>query len=288
MNISIQQFQLRNVLKTETRAINALKKIKENGCYGIELNQFMLEKLPFSIRLLTKLAGYPIGNSGLLDWYKIVNEVGLNVVALHISLESLDKNIDHVIEQARKFDVRKVVITGMRHYSYTNETSLEELCHKLNIYGQKLSENQLQFMYHNHNCEFIRLSDGQLAYDYIVQHTDEQYVNFELDVYWACDAGIEIIPLMEQLGSRMKLLHINDRCYTPKKRAGSIVKFHGCEVGTGTLKIKKILGQALQLGLKDIVVETHDNWINNDPIESFVHSLNNISEIMNNNKKGDK
>lgn len=279
MNISIQQFQLRNVFKTEVQTMEVLRHFKSLGCYGIELNQFMLDKIPLSIRLLTKLAGYNIGNSGLLDWEKIINEVGIPVVALHISLESLNENINHVVEQARRFDTDKVVITGMRHFQYSSKESLQELCRKLDYYGKKLSDNHIQLLYHNHNCEFIRLSDGQIAFDYIVQHTDERYLNFELDIYWVCDAGVGIVSLMEKLGSRMKLLHINDRCYTPKKRTRSIVKFHGCEVGSGTLNVKQIIEHANRFGLENIIIETHDHWINNNPVKSFILSIDYLSKI---------
>src|SRR5688572_12877088 len=98
---AIQQFQLRTVLGSEKQARETLQAVKESGYEGIELNGFMIKKMPLIVPLLTKLAGMPIGFSGRLDWKKLIAESGLKVVAIHEDLRSILKDPLEIIEEAR-------------------------------------------------------------------------------------------------------------------------------------------------------------------------------------------
>ena len=41
----------------------------------------------------------------------------------------------------------------------------------------------LSFGYHNHNYEFEKV-EGQVMYDYMLEHTNPEYVFFQMDMYW--------------------------------------------------------------------------------------------------------
>jgi hypothetical protein len=43
----------------------------------------------------------------------------------------------------------------------------------------------LTFAYHNHDFEFSNLTDGARPFDLLLAHTDNRFVKFEPDVYWA-------------------------------------------------------------------------------------------------------
>lgn len=69
----------------------------------------------------------------------------------------------------------------------------------------------MELLYHNINCEFLKVEPGKTAYDLILSETDASCVNFELDSYWPTEAGVNALELMRKLDTRMKLYHINDR-----------------------------------------------------------------------------
>ncbi len=46
----------------------------------------------------------------------------------------------------------------------------------------------MKFLYHNHYHEFQKLQDKYVLY-HIMENTDPQYVDFELDTFWAHAAG---------------------------------------------------------------------------------------------------
>jgi len=266
---AIQQFQLRTVLGSEKQARETLQEVKESGYEGIELNGFMIKKMPLIVPLLTKLAGMPIGFSGRLDWKKLIAESGLKVVAIHEDLESILKDPLKIIEEARAYKTDCIIVTGMFRYDYSSQKAVIELANKLNQAGKLLDAGGVQLLYHNHNCEFRRVESAKTAYQLLIEETDPQYVNFEFDSYWAIEAGCDAVGLMETLGERMKLYHINDRGIRVKGSKGSILKSDGMELGYGNINLKALIEAAKKNGVKAIILETHRNWIDNSPVKSF-------------------
>lgn len=269
---AIQQFQLRAELGSEKQARNTLQLVREAGFEGIELNGFMIRKMPLSIRMLTRMAGMPIGASGGLDWYKLIKEVGLKVVSLHDHLEGILKDPDSVIADARSFNTDYVVITGLRKFDYSDENKVQELVEKLNRAGEIVSRSGIKLLYHNHNCEFREMQNGQTAFDLLIEKTDPQYVNFEFDSYWPIEAGCDAVSLMHQLGNRMKLYHINDRGTRVTGTTGSILKSDSMELGYGNVNLPKLVEIAKSYGVESIVLESHQNWIDKSAIKSFQRS----------------
>ena len=67
----------------------------------------------------------------------------------------------------------------------------------------------LEFCYHNHGYEFQPYEQGTY-YDYIVSHTNPEFVSFELDILWAFHPGADPAALLKKYGSRIKLMHVKD------------------------------------------------------------------------------
>lgn len=89
---AVQQFMLGTVLNNEQQARETLAAMKAAGYDGIELCGFMIHPIGFVVKLLTKAAGMPVGKGGNLDWHKLVQEAGLQVVSLHTDLGSLERD----------------------------------------------------------------------------------------------------------------------------------------------------------------------------------------------------
>jgi sugar phosphate isomerase/epimerase len=69
---------------------------------------------------------------------------------------------------------------------------------------------------HNHQQEFLTTvvdpatGETKTAWEVIAEHTDPRWVTFQLDVFWAADAGVDVVDLLERYGRRIELLHIKD------------------------------------------------------------------------------
>lgn len=267
---AVQQIMLGTVTKNEKQALETLKTIKAAGYDGIELNGFMIRPTSFMVRMMTKMAGMPVGKGGNLDWKSLTRQAGLSVVSVHEDLGTIQRETENVIAEAKHFDTDKIVITGMYRFDYSDQAAVQKLAQDLNTAGEQLKKEGIQLLYHNHNCEFRKVAADKTAYDLLIEETSPEYVGFELDSYWATEAGVSAVTLMKELGKRMKLYHINDRgtrivgaSMTP------ILKSDSMELGYGNMNLKELVAQALSVDVDAVILESHKNWVDKSPIKSL-------------------
>lgn len=270
MKTAVQQIMLGSITKTEKMAAETLAAVKKAGYDGIELNGFMIQPTSFLVRTMTKMAGMPVGKGGNFNWPALTKEAGLAVVSLHQDLGTVAREPEKVIRQAKEFGTEYVVITGMYRFDYSDEQAVAGLVSELNHAGDTLKKSGLKLVYHNHNCEFRKLPSGQTAYQFLLSETDESCVNFEFDSYWPAEAGVDVPELMKQLGTRMRLYHINDRgtricgpSMTP------ILKSDSMELGCGNMNLTEMIAQAKTAGTEAVILETHKNWADKSPLKSL-------------------
>jgi len=270
MKTAVQQIMLGKAIKDHDSALRVLKVISETGYDGIELNRFMIHPTSLLVRMLTSLAGMPSGNGGRLDWVSLIEESGLEIISLHSDLNSLEKEFDQHLEEVRQFRTDTIVITGMYRFDYSDINQIEELAGRLNEAGRKLKEKGVSLLYHNHNAELQKVDENICAYDLLIEKTDPEYVNFEFDSYWFTEAGADAEGWMKKLGRRLKMWHINDRGpVTGKKFMTPIVTCDSRELGQGTMDLESLYEAALQSDVSTVVLESHRNWIDDDPVKSL-------------------
>lgn len=266
---AIQMIQLGTVMGNEEQALTTMRLMKEAGYDGIELNGFMIKKMPPIVRVLTSMAGMPIGKTGKLDWQKLMAQSGLKVVSVHEDLGSILRNPEEIIKVTENFHTNYTVITGMHRFDYSDKEAVLKLAAQLNQAGKMLKKGGVSLLYHNHNCEFRKVEPGRTAYDLLMEMTDPEYVNFELDSYWPAEAGVDVPELMERVGTRMKLYHINDRGTRVTGPGGQILKSDSMELGYGNMNLPKLVEIAKRNGVDAVILESHKNWAEKSPVKSF-------------------
>ena len=258
MKTYVQQIMLGSVTSNEAQARETLQKIKAAGYDGLELNSFMIHPTGLLVRMLTKAAGMPTGRGGKLDWRALLAESGLRVSSLHTDLGSLERDASAVAAEAKSFG------------TYGDEKSLRELAGQLNRVGEALQKEGVELLYHNHNVELLPLESGKRAYDLLIDETDPSFVGFEFDSYWFTDGGADAKSWMKRLGLRMKLWHVTDR---GSRHSGAaitpILKADSMELGSGNMDLDGLLAIARENGVEDVILESHKNWIDKDPVKSL-------------------
>ncbi len=276
---AVQQFMLGTVTNKEPQARKTLAAIKAAGYDGIELCGFMIHPTGFMVRMMTKAAGMPTGSGGKLDWHRLIANSGLEVVSLHYDLGSIERDARAAAGEAKSFGTDKIVITGMYRFAYGDKAEMMKLAHRLNSAGEALEKEGVRLLYHNHNCELQRLADGRRGYEILMDETSPDLVNFEFDSYWFAEGGANPEYWMERLGARMKLWHIADRgarltgpAMTP------ILKSDSVELGTGNMPLEKLAERAKANGIEAVILESHKNWIDGDPVKSLRQSAKWLKE----------
>ena len=258
------------VTGSEAQARETLRRIKAAGYDGLELNRFMIHPSSLMVRMMTRAAGMPTGKGGKLDWHGLLRESGLEVISLHADLGSLEREAEAVAEEAKSFGTDKVVITGMYRFDYSDEETVRDLAKRLNKAGESLKAQGVELLYHNHNVELLPLKSGQRSYDVLLGETDPNTVNFEFDSYWFTDGGADAKLWMKKLGTRMKLWHVTDRGSRQNGPAMTpILKADSMELGTGNMDLDGLREIAMENGIEAVVLESHKNWIDKDPVKSL-------------------
>lgn len=278
---AVQQIMLGGVCKNEVQTLSTLKAVKAAGYDGLELNGFMIRPTSLMVRMMTRVAGMPVGAGGNFDWREMLREAGLCTVSLHEDLGSVKKDPEAVIQKASELGTDKVVITGMYRFDYSDRKAVEDLAKDLNASGERLAKAGIGLLYHNHNCEFRKVEKNQTAYDMLIEETDSRYVNFELDSYWPTEAGVSAVALMKRLGERMRLYHINDRgTKVTGPSMTPILKSDSMELGYGNMNLEELITQALSVNVDAVILESHKNWAEKSPVKSLQMSASFLKEHM--------
>ena len=136
--------------------------------------------------------------------------------------------------------------------------------------GRKLKEAGLTFIYHNHSFEFAKFG-GRTGMDILLEETDPQAVDFELDVYWVQAGGADPIEWIRKVEGRMKVVHLKDMAVMPDGEQ----RF--AEIGEGNMNMRGILQACVETGVEWAPVE-QDQCYGRDPFESLALSLKNLPE----------
>ncbi len=258
----VQQYMFRDYFKSEAQAVETMKRIKETGYDAIELCGFLMEPTE-----LTK--GTPLEVTARFDYPALVKEAGIGVCSLHEVLEMMIADPDGYIGKAQKFRTTSMVSAATVATDFADIKSVRKLTKDLNALGEIFKKAGINLVYHNHNMEFAHVHGTSLTgMDFILSETDPEYVKAELDAFWTTNSGANPVTWVQKFSGRMTHLHLND-CGVPDDAPGvSIRAAVGRELGAGNMELEKIIQGAKQSACQTIVLETHDNWINNDPFES--------------------
>jgi len=135
-----------------------------------------------------------------------------------------------------------------------------ERCEKYNQQGKLLKENGLKYIYHNHAHEFQKF-EGKSALELLVENTDPDYVNFEIDTMWVFRGGEDPVEVLKKFGNRVKMLHVDDfhpkymehRSFFDGLPENTVIdgEFMGkynfdvaTDIGTGVMNIQEVLDAA--------------------------------------------
>lgn len=135
--------------------------------------------------------------------------------------------------------------------------------------GEVCKKAGIQFCYHNHDFEFMKLDD-QLPFDLMIKDLDPELVKFELDLYWITKAGFDAVTYFGKDPGRYVLWHVKDMAKTAEKEF--------TEVGNGSIDFKKIFAAKKKSGMQYFFVE-QDVCKNNPPLKSIEISLNNLKQM---------
>lgn len=237
----IQQYSIRRMMRENMEA--SFAKMAEIGYKEVEL--------------------YNLMGKSASQVKKILDDNGLVSPSMHVDLHQLvGDNLKTEIENAHTLGEKYITLAWLAE---EERKSLDQYKRHMEVFqkaGEACKAAGLQFVYHNHEFEFMPL-EGVLPFELMMDQLSNDIMTAELDLHWIIDAGKDPLDYFAKYPGRFPMCHIKDR-----SNSGEMMN-----VGKGDIDFNAILAKSSQAGLKHFFVE-HDNPVNE--IEFMTDSYNAI------------
>lgn len=185
--------QLYSILKTnQKRSLEALQQLAEIGYDGVEL-------MGTNTCGLTKE-----------EYKKLIRELQLDVISSH-NLKT-EEDFAWANEMGIHYtDIRADLGDG----SYEAILKASE---EMNRQGKLRAKYGIRAVLHNHSQEFRHVkgmeNEEVRVYDVLIQNTDPEYVNYELDCGWCAFSGCDPVEYVKKYPGRFPLVHVKEALRT--------------------------------------------------------------------------
>ena len=241
--IGLQTYSLRTALGQDF--LGTLKMIKSVGYDYVELNdRNFSDQSPEALKAM-------------------LDEAGLPSPASHIGYDRVVADPKGVAKTAKTLGCKYMIIP----YMGEDQRALSDWkrhAAAMNASGKVLRDAGVKLAYHNHQFEFEDLGGGTTAMDILINETDADLVDFELDLFWTALAKVDAIDVFKMAPGRFKLCHVKDLAGDPWTATANgagyeeITRDYMVDVGQGEIDFKRIFAQNALSGMEYFIAE-HDN-----------------------------
>ncbi len=225
--LGVQLYTLRDVFEPEP--VKTLQQVREIGFDFVEFGGANYDKMDHTVLR------------------KTMDEIGLTTPSCHLGLDKYQTDPDAAIKMLKTLGAKYMTIPWIGE-DYRNAEGWKKLGQTISEIGKKLAQEDLRIAYHNHEFEFDIMENGEIAYDILVSHCDPQYVDLEMDLFWATQAKVNIEALYNKYSGRFHMCHVKDM-----NAAGEMVN-----VGDGIIDFARYAALEDIAGMEYYIVE-HDN-----------------------------
>jgi sugar phosphate isomerase/epimerase len=182
------------------------------------------------------------------EFKNLAAQNGLNLVSSHYAGDV--KGYEETAAQAAEI--------GMKYLIYPwkgPQKSIEDfkrIADEFNGYGAICKKHGLKFAYHPHDYPYKKV-DGQLPIDVLLDHTDPELVDYQMDIYYTVTEGLDPEYYIKKYKPRFRLCHMRD-VMKVRLPAGSTEE-SACDLGDGIINYKQLLSTALDNGMQYFFVE---------------------------------
>jgi sugar phosphate isomerase/epimerase len=240
-NFGLQLYTLRDVMPTDPKG--TLKQVASFGYKQIE--------------------GYEHNGMSMFwgmkntEFKKLMDDLGMKMISSHCNI---NQDFERKAAEAAEIGMQYLLCAYLGPQKTIDD--FKKFAETFNQRGEVCRKNGIKFGYHNHDYGFVQL-EGQYPQDVLMQNTDKNLVDFEMDIYWVVTAGQDPIAWMDKYPGRFKLCHVKDR----KKGAPLSDRDASVILGTGSIDFQKILKEADAKGMEYYIVE-QEAYENTTPLDA--------------------
>lgn len=254
----------------------------QKNIFGIQLYSVRDEMTKDPKGTLTKIASYGYkyvegyeGKLGLfwgmtnLEFKKFLDDLGLTMISSHCgdtnNLESFNKKSTDAGEIGMEYLICPWAEGDRTIDQFKINAEIFNKC------GEIAQNNGTKFAYHNHDYSFKKIN-GEYLQDILMNNTDKNLVDFEMDIYWVVAAGEDPIEWFDKHPDRFKYCHVKDYLSLPDN------KFESCTLGSGSIDFSTILAYGKTKGLEKHIIE-QEQYRDTGQLESAKDNFNYMQSL---------
>lgn len=182
---------------------------------------------------------------------RMIEDHGLRVPSGHFNYDGLESKMEY----AKTLGVEYVICPMLPPEMQSSLDGFKRAADQFNKWGEQINRMGMRLGFHTHNYEFRRFGDTT-GFDTLMARTDPKLMCVEIDCYWVTQAGRDPVRMIQQLGRRVRLLHMKDRLPGfPTSTTLNAQAMHFTPVGTGTIDWKAVIAAAKRDGIRYYFVE---------------------------------
>jgi sugar phosphate isomerase/epimerase len=248
--IAAQLFTLREYTKTPEDIEATLKKVADMGYESVQVSGIG-----------------PIEPERLKEF---TDKAGLSICATHVSFDRIKNDTDALIKEHLLWNCKYMGLGAMPPKYRESADTYKAFAREMSEIAREVKAAGLQFIYHNHNFEFVKF-DGITGLEILINESDPDAFHFEIDTYWVQAGGGDPAQWIKKVDGRMKVVHFKDMAMDKEK--GQVF----AEVGEGNLNWPSIIKACEDIGVEWYAVE--QDICQRNPFESLSISLNNMIKM---------
>jgi len=174
-----------------------------------------------------------------------MDDLGMQIISSHCNF---NENFEQKADEAAAIGMQYLIAPYLGPHKELD--FYKKAAEQFNICGNICKQRGIRFAYHNHDYSFKPV-ENQLPQDVMMQMTDKNNVDFEMDIYWVVTAGQDPISWFNKYPDRFRLCHIKDRMKNVPAGVGDA----STTLGTGVINFTEILNEGRKKGLQYFIVE---------------------------------
>ena len=201
----------------------------------------------------------------------LLDEAGLTCACTHIGFQQMEEDIDKVIRDHKILGCEYPGIGGLPGEFRTAEGYVE-FAKRASKVADKLLDNGMHFLYHNHAFEFYRFPEiGKTGLELLFENSSES-VQFELDTFWVQMGGGSVLEWIEKVRGRMDVVHFKEMNGTVDSR--NVI----APIGAGNLNWTAIMKACDDIGVKYAMIE-QDNAPSLGALDCMYYSMKTLKAL---------
>ncbi|HRI22603.1 MAG TPA: sugar phosphate isomerase/epimerase [Panacibacter sp.] len=186
-----------------------------------------------------------------------MDDLGMKIISSHCNI---NQDFEKKAEDAASIGMKYLICPYIGPQKSIDD--FKKFAETFNAKGKICKAHGIRFAYHNHGYSFQELN-GQMPQEVMMDNTDPDLVDFEMDIYWVVTGGADPVKYLEKYKNRFRLGHVKDR----KKGADPKDNDASCIVGQGSIDYVSLLPKAMKNGMKYFIVE-QEHFENSTPLLS--------------------